>query len=99
MQGLRSKIDRDKYYVIHGERLERVQQATLKLYTEQFHGNEIRDIAQNLEFVVLDAEEEQIPENNENQIIAYINNILSTHEHSSSEKASRIQLYLNRITR
>ena len=100
MRSLRDTIDRAKCYMITGEKLQRIQQATLRLYSEdRFKGNEMRDLAQNLEFAVLDAEEIEIPTDNEDTIIAYINDILSTHECSAMEKTSRIQLYLNRITR
>jgi hypothetical protein len=59
MRSLRTKINTEKYYVISGEKLKRVQQATLRIYSEnKFKGNEMRDLAQNLEFVVLEAMEE-----------------------------------------
>lgn len=56
--GLRQKPDREKWYAIPGERLERIQEAVLRLYSEKgFAADEMRDMAQRLEWAVYDAVE------------------------------------------
>jgi hypothetical protein len=59
--GLHEGFDRNKWYVITGERMERVRLAVLELYAEQMcsQPGAQRDMAQRLEWVVFDAIEDQ----------------------------------------
>jgi hypothetical protein len=55
---LREPIDTEKWYVISGERLERVRLHILRLYGEtRWKPDEMRDSAHRLAFVVEEAEE------------------------------------------
>jgi hypothetical protein len=56
-------FDREKDYVVTGERMERVRLAVLELYAEQMchphNAGSQRDMAQRLEWVVFDAVEDE----------------------------------------
>lgn len=49
-------FDRKKWYAVDGERMERVRKLVLRLYSEnRWKPGEMRDTAQQLEWVVFDA--------------------------------------------